>query len=109
MRYSITFSDECGQVNLVIDIVSYGIAPAILLLGYGESDPILLPLAFVRLAAAAIRLSYFSTFGLSAESQYTGMALDNNIALVVLCLFESAFLTKYCLQSYMSTPWGLLR
>ena len=81
-----------GQLDLVIDIVSYGVAPAILLLSYGELDPIFLPLAFVMLAAAAIRLSYFSTFGLSDASQYTGLALDNNnIALVFLFLFESAF------------------
>lgn len=81
-----------GQLDLVIDIVSYGVAPAVLLLSYGELDPMLLTLAFIMLAAAAIRLSYFSTFGLSDESQYTGLALDNNnIALVFLFLFESAF------------------
>lgn len=81
-----------GQLDLVIDIVSYGVAPAVLLLSYGELDPIFLPLAFIMLAAAAIRLSYFSTFGLSDESQYTGLALDNNnIALVLLFLFESEF------------------
>jgi CDP-diacylglycerol--serine O-phosphatidyltransferase len=42
------------------------------------------------LAASAIRLSYFSTFGLSGESKYTGLALDNNnIILVFIFLFES--------------------
>ena len=81
-----------GQLDLLIDIVSYGVAPAILLLSYGELDPIFLPVAFIMLSAAAIRLSYFSTFGLSDESQYTGMALDNNnIALVFIFLFESVF------------------
>lgn len=79
-----------GQLDLVIDIVSYGVAPAILLLSYGKFDPVLLPLAFIVLAASAIRLSYFSTFGLSGASQYTGLALDNNsIALVFIFLFES--------------------
>ena len=44
------------------------------------------------LAASAVRLSYFSTFGLSDESKYTGLALDNNsIALVFIFLFESVF------------------
>ena len=44
------------------------------------------------LAASAIRLSYFSTFGLSGESKYTGLALDNNnIILVFIFLFESVF------------------
>ena len=79
-----------GQLDLVIDIVSYGVAPAILLLSYGKFDPIFLPVAFIMLAASAIRLSYFSTFGLSDESKYTGLALDNNnIILVFIFLFES--------------------
>jgi len=79
-----------GQLDLVIDIVSYGVAPAILLLSYGKFDPIFLPLAFIVLAASAIRLSYFSTFGLSDASKYTGLALDNNnIILVFVFLLES--------------------
>lgn len=81
-----------GQLDLVIDIVSYGVAPAILLLSYGKFNPVFLPVAFIVLAAGAIRLSYFSTFGLSDESKYTGLALDNNnIALVFIFLFESVF------------------
>jgi CDP-diacylglycerol---serine O-phosphatidyltransferase len=79
-----------GQLDLLIDIVSYGVAPAVLLLSYGKFDPLFLPVAFIVLAASAIRLSYFSTFGLSDESKYTGLALDNNnIALVFLFLWES--------------------
>jgi CDP-diacylglycerol--serine O-phosphatidyltransferase len=81
-----------GQLDLLIDIVSYGVAPAVLLLSYGKFHPVLLPVAFIVLAASAIRLSYFSTFGLSDESKYTGLALDNNsIALVFIFLFESVF------------------
>lgn len=79
-----------GQLDLVIDIVSYGVAPAVLMLSFSGFDPLFLPLAFVMLAAAAIRLSYFSTFGLSDESKYTGLALDNNnILLVFVFLFET--------------------
>ena len=81
-----------GQLDLLIDIVSYGVTPAVLVLSYGAFDPIFLPAAFIVMAAAAIRLSYFSTFGLSDESKYTGLALDNNnIALVFIFLFESVF------------------
>ena len=81
-----------GQLDLLIDIVSYGVAPAILVLSYGKFEPIFLLVAFVVLAAAAIRLSYFSTFGLSDEAKYTGLALDNNsIILVFIFLFESVF------------------
>jgi len=78
-----------GQLDVLIDIVSYGVAPAILLMSYGKFDPIFLIGAFVMLAASAIRLSYFSTFGLSESSKYTGLALDNNsIILVFIFLFE---------------------
>ncbi len=78
-----------GQLDLLIDIISYGVAPTILLLSYGGFNPALLPIAFIALTASAIRLSYFSTFGLSDTSQYTGLALDNNnLILVFVFLFE---------------------
>ena len=79
-----------GQLDLLIDIVSYGVAPAVLLLSFGGFSPIFLIGAFIMLAASAIRLSYFSTFGLTGEAKYTGLALDNNsIILVFIFLFES--------------------
>lgn len=79
-----------GQLDVLIDIVSYGVTPAILLMSYGGFEPIFLVGAFIMLAASAIRLSYFSTFGLSGGAKYTGLALDNNnIILVFVFLFES--------------------
>jgi CDP-diacylglycerol--serine O-phosphatidyltransferase len=79
-----------GQLDLLIDIVSYGVTPAILLLAYAKLDPLFLPLAFIVLSASAIRLSYFSTFGLSDSAKYTGLALDNNnMVLVSVFLLES--------------------
>jgi phosphatidylserine synthase len=81
-----------GQLDVVIDIVSYGVTPAILLLSYGKFESVFLMGAFIILAASAIRLSYFSTFGLSPDSKYTGLALDNNnIVLVFLFLFDRIF------------------
>ena len=81
-----------GQLDLVIDIVSYGVAPAVLLMSYGSFNPVFLVGAFLMLAASAVRLSYFSTFGLSDNAQYTGLALDNNsVFLVFLFLFEGFF------------------
>lgn len=81
-----------GQLDLVIDIVSYGVAPAVLLLSYSDFNPVFLPGAFLMLAASAIRLSFFSTFGLSDNAQYTGLALDNNnVFIVFLFLFEGFF------------------
>lgn len=79
-----------GQLDVVIDIVSYGVTPAILLLSYGKFEPVFLIGAFIMMAAAAIRLSYFSTYGLAGGTKYTGLALDNNsLILVAVFLVES--------------------
>lgn len=81
-----------GQLDVLIDVISYGVAPAILLLSFGKFAPLYLIGAFIILAASAIRLSYFSTFGLSDESKYTGLALDNNnLILIFIFLFEAIF------------------
>ena len=81
-----------GQLDVLIDIVSYGVTPAILLMSYGKFEPIFLVGAFIILAASALRLSYFSTYGLSDKSKYTGLALDNNnLILVFIFLLESIF------------------
>lgn len=79
-----------GQLDVLIDIVSYGVTPAILLLSYGKFEPVFLVGAFIMIAAAAIRLSYFSTYGLAGGTKYTGLALDNNsLILVSVFLLES--------------------
>ncbi|MBL4838856.1 MAG: CDP-alcohol phosphatidyltransferase family protein [Kordiimonadaceae bacterium] len=82
-----------GQLDVVIDIVSYGVTPAILLLSYGNFEPIFLIGAFLMLAAAAIRLSYFSTFGLTGQ-KYTGLALDNNSLILVFIFLLEGVLSK---------------
>ncbi|WP_457746406.1 CDP-alcohol phosphatidyltransferase family protein [Sulfurimonas sp.] len=72
-----------GQLDVLIDIVSYGVTPAILLLSYGGFEPLFLIGAFIMIAAAAIRLSYFSTYGLAGGTKYRGLALDNNSLILV--------------------------
>ena len=80
-----------GQLDVLIDIVSYGVTPAILLMSYGNFELIYLPGAFLMVAASALRLSYFSIFGLAGGKSYTGLALDNNsIILVAVFLLEGA-------------------
>ncbi|MFT7221437.1 MAG: phosphatidylserine synthase [Candidatus Azotimanducaceae bacterium] len=81
-----------GQLDVLIDIISYGVAPAILLLSYGEFDAVYVPVAFVMLAAAAMRLSFFSTYGLSDGASYTGLALDNNSIILVFIFLSESFL-----------------
>ncbi len=81
-----------GQLDSLIDIVSFGICPAVILLSYGNFSPWYIPGAFVIVAIGVIRLSYFNVFGLVDKSTYWGLALDNNvIILTFLFLFEGQF------------------
>ena len=83
-----------GTLDLLIDIVSYGVTPALLVLSYGGFHPAFLPVAFIMLVFGAVRLSYFSTFGLSSDAKYTGLAIDNNnIFFVFLFMFVILFPT----------------
>ncbi|MEH6472099.1 MAG: CDP-alcohol phosphatidyltransferase family protein [Halopseudomonas sp.] len=78
-----------GQLDSLIDIVSFGICPAVVLLSYGNFSPWFVPGAFIIVAAGVLRLSYFNVFGLIDESNYQGLALDNNcIILAFLFVFD---------------------
>ncbi len=81
-----------AQLDSMIDIVSFGILPAIILLSYGNYNIWFLPGAFVIIAASAIRLSYFNVYGLIDSKTYKGLALDNNVLILAfMFLFESFF------------------
>jgi CDP-diacylglycerol--serine O-phosphatidyltransferase len=81
-----------AQLDSMIDIVSFGILPAIVLLSYGNYNLWFLPGAFVIFATSAVRLSYFNVFGLIDSKTYKGLSLDNNVLiLALLFLFDSFF------------------
>jgi CDP-diacylglycerol--serine O-phosphatidyltransferase len=81
-----------AQLDSMIDIVSFGVLPAILLLSYGNYNVWFIPGAFVVMATSAIRLSYFNVYGLIDSKTYKGLALDNNaLILAFVFLFESFF------------------
>jgi archaetidylserine synthase len=78
-----------GQLDSLIDIISFGVFPAVFLLSYGKFSPWFLPGAFLIVASSAIRLSYFNIFGLNEDKTYMGLALDNNVIIfAVVFLFE---------------------
>lgn len=80
------------QLDSIIDIVSFGVFPAVLLLSYGDYNLWFMPGAFIIVASCAIRLSYFNIYGLIDSKTYVGLAVDNNgIILAFAFLFESFF------------------
>ncbi len=81
--------DFGGQLDSLIDMVSFGVFPAIFLLSYGKFNPIFLPGAFILIAVSGIRLSYFNIYGLIDKKTYKGLALDNNVLILAFVfLFE---------------------
>ncbi len=82
-----------GQLDSLIDIVSFGVFPAIFLLSYGKFSPWFLPGAFLIVAVSAIRLSYFNVFGLIDDKTYRGLALDNNIIIFSFVFLFEGFIT----------------
>ena len=81
-----------AQLDSMIDIVSFGVLPASLLLSYGDYDPWYLPGAFIVIASGAIRLSYFNVYGLIDNKTYLGLSVDSNgLILPLIFLFESFF------------------
>ena len=81
-----------GQLDSLIDIVSFGVFPAIFLLSYGKFNPWFLPGAFLIVTASAIRLSYFNIFGLIDSKTYKGLALDNNIIILAFVFLFEGFI-----------------
>ena len=73
-----------GQLDSLVDIVSSGVGPAILLLSVGEFSPWFIPGAFALVAAGVLRLSYFNVFGLEDESTYLGLPIDHNVLFLAL-------------------------
>ena len=93
-----------GQLDSLVDIVSSGVAPAILLLSIGEFSPWFIPGAFALIAGGVLRLSYFNVFGLADESSYLGLPIDHNVILVALVFLLEGVLgrTTFAMVLYVA-------
>jgi len=81
-----------AQLDSLVDIVSFGVLPATILLSYGGFSLWCFPGAFLIIGACAIRLSYFNVYGLSNDKCYTGLPVDNNGLLIAFAfIFENQF------------------
>ena len=82
-----------AQLDSLIDVVSFSVCPAIVLLSYSQYSPLFIPGAFAILSTGVLRLSYFNVFGLVDGSTYMGLALDNNVlVLAFVFLFDGLVL-----------------
>jgi len=80
-----------SQLDSLIDIVSFGVFPAVFLLSFANFNPWFLPGAFLIVAASSLRLSYFNIFGLVDDKSYMGLALDNNVIILAFIFLFHVF------------------
>jgi CDP-diacylglycerol--serine O-phosphatidyltransferase len=94
-----------GQLDSLIDIVSFGVFPAIFLLSYGKFSPWFLPGAFLIVATSVIRLSYFNIFGLIGDKTYMGLALDNNVIILAFVFLFEGFIDHTVFSIILYVLW----
>ena len=94
-----------GQLDSLVDIVSGGVGPAILLLSVGGFSPWFIPGAFALVAAGVLRLSYFNVFGLEDESTYLGLPIDHNVIFLSLVFLLEGQIgeTAFAMTLYLAT------
>ena len=81
-----------GQLDSLIDIVSFGVLPAVILLSYANFSLWFVPGAFILVAGCGVRLSYFNTYGLTDGKSYTGLPVDSNGLIISFAfIFERLF------------------
>ncbi len=90
-----------GQLDSLIDIVSFSICPAIILLSYGRFSPWFIPGAFIIVATGVLRLSYFNVFGLVEEATYMGLALDNNVIILVFAFLLNGIISTTAFSIFL--------
>ncbi len=90
-----------GQLDSLIDIVSFSICPAIILLRYGHFSPWFVPGAFIIVATGVLRLSYFNVFGLVEKSTYMGLALDNNVIILVFVFLFNGVISQTAFSVFL--------
>jgi CDP-diacylglycerol--serine O-phosphatidyltransferase len=73
------------QLDSLVDIVSAGVAPAMLLVCIGEFDTLFVAGALLLVIAGVIRLAHFTVLG-PENGAYNGLPIDMNIV-VVTALF----------------------
>jgi CDP-diacylglycerol--serine O-phosphatidyltransferase len=86
-------SEVGKQLDSIVDVCSFGFAPAIFAYCWGLRDPLSIALLIVYVGVNALRLAYFNSTGLSAEGgeeYFTGLPVTY-AALFIPITFTASF------------------
>ena len=67
-----------AHMDSLVDIVTSGVGPAILLLSVSGFSPWFFPGALAIIVAGVLRLAYFDAFGLDENGTHAGITIDNS-------------------------------
>lgn len=85
------------QLDSIVDVCCFGLAPAIFAYCFGLQDPISLVILGIYLAATALRLAYFNCTGLvmvGKTEYYTGMPVTYTALFIPLACFGNFIWSK---------------
>lgn len=96
------------HLDSLVDLASFGLAPALLAYHHGLNHPLTLPILALFAGAGALRLAYFDSVGLAAEGEgrfFTGLPITYASLFVPLVLVMEGWLAPEFMRGLLG---GLL-
>ena len=90
-----------ARMDSLVDLVTSGVGPAILLLSVSDFSAWSYPGALALIMAGVLRLAYFDVFGVDSKGAYAGITIDNTPIVV-----SAVFLLQGLLSH--NTFWAVL-
>lgn len=81
-----------AHMDSLVDLVTSGVGPAILLLSISDFSAWAYPGALAIIMAGVLRLSYFDVFGVDSKGTYAGITIDNSPIVVSAVFFLESFI-----------------
>ena len=81
-----------AAMDSLVDLVTSGVGPAILLLSITDFSAWAYPGALAIIMAGVLRLSYFDVFGVDSKGTYAGITIDNSPIVVSAVFFLESFI-----------------
>ncbi|MBT99535.1 MAG: CDP-alcohol phosphatidyltransferase [Dehalococcoidia bacterium] len=81
-----------AAMDSLVDLVTSGVGPAILLLSVTDFSGWAYPGALAIIMAGVLRLSYFNVYGVDSSGKIAGLTIDNSPIVVSLVFFLESFI-----------------
>lgn len=104
-------SEVGKQLDSLVDICSFGFAPAIFAYCWGLREPLSITLLIIYIAMNAVRLAYFNCTGLAISENkqfYTGLPVTYAALFIPVTFIVSFFVPNYVMKIIVQSLYVLL-